>query len=670
MPSATLVTPSLETFLESIEVVKSTYSDSADYSIQYLVSLLKRRQIRNSRSCAIATAHLLSLVVSKHQVTDIARLIHRVQEVGQQLTDAQPKELAVGNIVRRVLGVIRDEAEEDRGGEESLHNEAEGEIPLTAKESEGSSLEQQVQSTPFSTSRPLRHGATKDISTSHGSVQNIKDDTSAQYRVLTLSAPSFAAGTNQPLLKSMFNLLSHPVSSSSSPMVTPGTQTPEGEPSESINALAGDSAARDLRAEVVEAIEEIIEELNTADDQIAGYALDHVHSNEIILTHTASVTVQKFLLKAAAKRKFTVIHAESYPNDHESVHATVTGSLKGNSSGAGPDRFHKSLTTAGITVILIPDSAVFALMSRVNKVILGTHAVLANGSLVAAVGSRSIAKAASMHKTPVVVLSAVYKLSPIYPFSNDALIEYGDTSKMFSNDDADLIERVEVDNPLYDYVPSELIDLYITNLPRVNHALDAANIYSLTVLHQLASRTTRNCVPAGCVPPVQIHITGQGQSRKPGLQREDLLVRSMDFLKSAVAAVGSVKGPPFPYTFGDQVTLDQSIWKIFNGVKREDKSDCSIFTFDAVENKSRLPLARNAVRKLRTLRHPGVVKVLDTVEVLFLYETKDLEPVLTRSQTDSYIYIATERLVPLQWPVRRKALSEETLKWGLFTIAV
>lgn len=42
----------------------------------------------------------------------------------------------------------------------------------------------------------------------------------------------------------------------------------------------------------------------------------------------------------------------------------------------------------------------------------------------------------------------------------------------------------------------------------------------------------------------------------------------MDFIKSAVAAVGSVKGPPFPYTFGDQVTLDQSIWKLFNGVKR------------------------------------------------------------------------------------------------------
>lgn len=406
------------------------------------------------------------MVVAKHQVTDIARLIKRVQEVGQNLTDAQPKELAVGNIVRRVLGVIRDEAEEDREGEESLYNEAGGKSPQTPKESEDSSLQQQARSSTSSTSSPLRQSATssEDLSTYNESVQNIKDDTSAQQRALTLSQPSFAAGTSQPLLKSMFSLLSHPVSSSSSPTVTPGTQTPEGQSSNSMNALADGSVARDIRAEVVEAIEEIIDELNTADDQIASYALDHVHSNEIILTYTASVTVQKFLLKAAAKRKFTVIHAESYPNDHESVHATVTGSLKGNSSGSGPDRFHRSLTTAGITVILIPDSAVFALMSRVNKVILGTNAVLANGSLVAAAGSRSIAKAASMHKTPVVVLSAVYKLSPIYPFSNDALIEYGDTSKMFSNEDADLIERVDVENPLYDYVPSDLIDLYITNL--------------------------------------------------------------------------------------------------------------------------------------------------------------------------------------------------------------
>lgn len=39
-------------------------------------------------------------------------------------------------------------------------------------------------------------------------------------------------------------------------------------------------------------------------------------------------------------------------------------------------------------------------------------------------------------------------------------------------------------------------------------------------------------------------------------------------------------------------------------------------------------------------------------------------------QSDSYIYIATERVVPLRWHVKRKSLSPETAKWGLYSIAV
>jgi hypothetical protein len=51
---------------------------------------------------------------------------------------------------------------------------------------------------------------------------------------------------------------------------------------------------------------------------------------------------------------------------------------------------------------------------------------------------------------------------------------------------------------------------------------------------------------------------------------------------------------------------------------QEDGSNCSIFSFEINDStRSRLPLAKNAARKLRTLRHPGVVKVLDSVEVRF-----------------------------------------------------
>ncbi|KID98782.1 protein kinase-like protein, partial [Metarhizium majus ARSEF 297] len=124
----------------------------------------------------------------------------------------------------------------------------------------------------------------------------------------------------------------------------------------------------------------------------------------------------------------------------------------------------------------------------------------------------------------------------------------------------------------------------------------------------------------------------------------------MDFLKNAVASAIAT-GPPFPYSFGDKVDIDESVFTLYYGTKREDGSNCSIFSFDITANRGRLPLARNALKKLRTMRHPGVIKVLDTVE------------------TETYIYIATERVVPLRWHVRRKSLAPETIKWGLHSVA-
>ncbi|KAJ5429192.1 hypothetical protein N7491_006208 [Penicillium cf. griseofulvum] len=306
-------------------------------------------------------------------------------------------EMVVGNIVRRVLGLIRDEAEDDRDAEFALSDIGSESQPQT----------------PRAYDDPL---APSDL--------YVQPSLPSRTRELTSQHPG--------------SLLSK--------------RTPPGH-----------GPSKDVRAEVLEGIGEIIDELGQVDDQIAAYALDHIHSNEIILTHTSSTTVQKFLLKAATKRKFTVIHAESYPNNHEATHATVSGSAS-DDDYLGLEAFQKPLIEHGITVILIPDSAVFAIMSRVNKVILGTHSVLANGGLVAAAGTRVIARAAKVHQTPVVVVSGVYKLSPVYPFDFDSLIEYGDPSKVLSYEEGDLVDLVDVQNPIYDYVPAELVDLYITNI--------------------------------------------------------------------------------------------------------------------------------------------------------------------------------------------------------------
>ncbi|KAL2004034.1 hypothetical protein VTN02DRAFT_832 [Thermoascus thermophilus] len=438
MPSNSMaLTPGLSSFLKSLK------TNPIDTSIDNLISLLKRRQIRHSRSCAIATAYLLLRVVSAFRTTEAAKLIERVQNVGRRLVAAQPREMVVGNIVRRVLGLIRDEAEDERDAEFSLSSDA--------------GTDSRPHTPPRGPS-PSRLAAQSHISSSlrSGDTETKDQDAASLLSERSSSRPPVNSFAPTPAPISMFSLLSHPETES------PHTGSPL--PASPSGRVPGYGPTKDIRAEVIDGIGEIIDELGQVDDQIAGYALEHIHSNEIILTHTSSSTVQKFLLKAAAKRKFTVIHAESYPNNHEATHATVSGTAYSDEETMSFESFQKPLIALGITVILIPDSAVFALMSRVNKVILGTHSVLANGGLVAAAGTRVIARAAKVHQTPVVVVSGVYKLSPVYPFDYEALIEYGDASKVIGYEDGDLVDKIDVENPLYDYVPAELVDLYITNL--------------------------------------------------------------------------------------------------------------------------------------------------------------------------------------------------------------
>src|SRR6266550_4228812 len=123
-----------------------------------------------------------------------------------------------------------------------------------------------------------------------------------------------------------------------------------------------------------------------------------------------------------------------------------------------------SLSSAGISTFLVPDSSIYALMSRVNKVILGTHAVLANGGMFAITGSLIIATAAREHSTPVVVCTAQYKLTPLWNlFHEYGAHDFGNPSEVLGFEEGDLVDKVEVVNPYYDYVRPELIDAFITN---------------------------------------------------------------------------------------------------------------------------------------------------------------------------------------------------------------
>ncbi|KAI5198213.1 hypothetical protein AUEXF2481DRAFT_75503 [Aureobasidium subglaciale EXF-2481] len=458
MATAVAAAPGLSSFLKSLK-----HAD-VENSIEQFISLLKRRQIRNSRPCAIATTQLLLRIVAASRARDAASLIERVRKVGQRLIAAQPREMAVGNIVRRVLGLIREV--EETGLDAGALSEAEhSDEPHHS--SHNDSLHRPALNSHISAFSPLNHGVSAPSATNLGqeslSSLDFADATGVHRPPLLSTHTSYATG---PQGTSLFGLLSHP--DEPSPIATPptGAQSPVSKNGFRLGSIAETSQTKmDVKAEVIDGIKELVDELEIVDDQIAASALEHIHANEIILTHTSSQTVQKFLIAAARKRKFTVIHAEAYPNDHVDTHATIlTGGKKGDDDDEEADERWKPLISMGIQVIMIPDSAVFALMSRVNKVILAPHTVLANGGLIAATGALTIAQAAKVHQTPVVVVSGVYKLSPVYPFDMEELVEYGDPGKVIDFQEGDFVENVDVTNPIYDYVSADLVDLYITNL--------------------------------------------------------------------------------------------------------------------------------------------------------------------------------------------------------------
>mmetsp|Transcript_1870 Transcript_1870/g.2410 ORF Transcript_1870/g.2410 Transcript_1870/m.2410 type:complete len:349 (-) Transcript_1870:575-1621(-) len=201
---------------------------------------------------------------------------------------------------------------------------------------------------------------------------------------------------------------------------------------------------RELKDAILGSLNELIEELQNIYRNIADQGKEHIHANEVIMTYGSSRTVEEFLKAAGKKRKFEVIVAEAFP------------SQKGQQLAA-------SLSKSGIETTLIPDSSIFSIMARVNKVIIGVHAVMANGGLIAPSGTHMMALAAKHHSVPVVVCTGMYKLCPLFPYDQETFNDITSPSSVLKFEEADTLEHVRVENPAFDYIPAELVSLYITN---------------------------------------------------------------------------------------------------------------------------------------------------------------------------------------------------------------
>ncbi|XP_023704921.2 translation initiation factor eIF-2B subunit beta [Cryptotermes secundus] len=323
-------------------------SDIANEEINKFISDVQQGKVWGSYDIAFNTVNLLKKVIAHGNWQTAQDLVALVSAEGRKLTKALPLQASVGNMVRRVLKIIREEyvatqqnKQEEIDAQESLHK----------------------------------------IVTSEG---NVLDDYS--------------------------------------------------------------KFLPDLHSSVMEHIGEFEMELETSADNIAQQARQHIHSNEIIMTLGKSASVEAFLKKAATERKFEVIVAECAPfcRGHELA---------------------VSLGKSKIQTTVIADSAIFAIMSRVNKVIIGTHTVMASGGLRAVCGSHIVALAAKHYSVPVIVLAPMYKLSPQFlcSYDQDAFNSFVSPEGVLKYSDGAILSKVHVYNPVFDYVPPELVTLFISN---------------------------------------------------------------------------------------------------------------------------------------------------------------------------------------------------------------
>ncbi|CRH02924.1 eukaryotic translation initiation factor 2b, subunit 2, putative [Plasmodium relictum] len=214
-------------------------------------------------------------------------------------------------------------------------------------------------------------------------------------------------------------------------------------------------ATSTLKHSIIEGVSELIAEIDISwEEAEQRTSYDLFMENDVILTLGYSVGVERFL-KTINKKK-----------DGISV-IVVGGDI--NRSGF---RMAKLLSEDGVDTTYISDSAVFAVIPKVTKVVLGSVAVSSSGGAITKVGGYNIACSAQFNCKPVTIVLPLFKLIyvPLYDPLKQNELQPGPS--MIYNDTENLYVRI----PKYDYIPEHLITLYITEMGLV----DSFQLYNIT----------------------------------------------------------------------------------------------------------------------------------------------------------------------------------------------
>lgn len=184
---------------------------------------------------------------------------------------------------------------------------------------------------------------------------------------------------------------------------------------------------------------------------------EKISNGDVILTFGGSSLIKQTLVDAwrQSELKFKVIVVDSRP-DHE-----------------GQDML-KSLTMMGINCTYVLINAVSFVMPEVTKVLLGAHALLANGYVMSRVGTAQIAMVAKSYNVPVLICCETHKFSERVQTDAFVFNEIGDPNALMIDKnsrqtfdylkDWAAIPHLTPLNLRFDITPPELITAVVTEV--------------------------------------------------------------------------------------------------------------------------------------------------------------------------------------------------------------
>ena len=121
------------------------------------------------------------------------------------------------------------------------------------------------------------------------------------------------------------------------------------------------------------------------------------------------------------------------------------------------------------------------------------------------------------------------------------------------------------------------------------------------------------------------------------------------WIRSKIESVSSA-ARDFPFEVGDPVEHADvgSLWALHKGKKKSDDTEVSVFRCDIAKRPaSEVAAARDALKRLRTTRHPCVVSHLGDIEL------------------DGNLFLVTELVIPLSFQLNEGPLHPGAAFWGL-----